>query len=394
MTAGASAGVEPDGAPPVAGQAPVVVRGVASRSDRDRFIRLPWRIYADDPVWVPPLIHDVRNALDPARHPFHRHAEVELFLAWRGDQVVGRIAAIVNHTHNAFHDEQAGFFGLFESVDDGEVARALLGTVESWLRERGMCLVRGPMNFSTNDEIASPGVLVDGFDTPPVLLMGHAPRWYAGLLEHAGYTKSKDLLAYWLVNAEQERFARFAERVAQKHNVRIRPIDMKRFDAEVALVQSIYNAAWERNWGFVPMHDEEIRHMARSFRPVVVPEYVRIAFVDDKPVGFSLMLPDYNTVFKTLNGRLFPFGLFKLLWQKRRISTVRMLTLGLIPEYRNRGLDALLIHTQIMTSLARGITGGECSWILEDNWEMRRGLERMGAHVYKTYRVYERALTD
>jgi len=393
MTAGDSAGGDgPAGSSTGGGVAAVVVRPVASRSDRDRFIRFPWRIYGDDPVWVAPLISEVRAAIDPARHPFHEHAEVELFLAWRGAEVVGRIAAILNRTHIEVHEEKAGFFGLFESINDPVVSRALLRAAGTWLHERGMQIIRGPMNLSTNDELTSPGVLIDGFDSPPVLLMGHTPAYYAPLLEGDGFTKSKDLLAYWMENVVQERFTRFAERIRERHNVRIRHLDMQHFEADVALVQRIYNAAWERNWGFVPMSEAEIRHMAKSFRPIVVPEYVLLAFVGDEPVGFSLLLPDYNVALKRVNGRMFPFGVVRFLWHRRRIHTVRMLTLGLIPEYRNRGLDALLIHSQILTSLGKGVTGGECSWILEDNWEMRRGLERMDAYVYKTYRVYEKAL--
>jgi len=395
MMAGDSAGGDmPAGSSTRGGVVAVVVRPVASRTDRDRFIRLPWRIYANDPVWVPPLISEVRAALDPARHPFHEHAEVALFLAWRGDAVVGRIAAILNHAHIAFHEEKAGFFGLFESINDPIVAHELLRAAGKWLHERGMQIMRGPMNLSTNDELASPGVLIDGFDAPPVVLMAHTPAYYVSLLESEGFTKAKDLLAYWLDNAVQGRFASFAERVRERHDVRIRHLDMGRFEADVALVQRIYNAAWEKNWGFVPMTEAEIRHMAKSFRPIVVPEYVLLAFVGDVPVGFSLLLPDYNVALRHVNGRMFPFGVVRFLWHRRRIRTVRMLTLGLIPEYRNRGLDALLIHSQILTSLGKGVTGGECSWILEDNWEMRRGLERMGAKAYKTYRVYEKALPD
>ncbi|MCI0432325.1 MAG: N-acetyltransferase [Gemmatimonadetes bacterium] len=394
MTAGGSAGGRVIAAPAGAGDVGVVVRPVVSRAERDRFIRFPWQIYVDDPVWVPPLIGEVRTALDPAKHPFHQHAEVETFLAWRGENVVGRIAAIVNRTHIEFHNEQVGFFGLFEAIDDSAVTRALLGTVEDWLREKGMHGVRGPMNFSTNDELVSPGVLVDGFDHPPIVLMAHTPPYYAPLLEQAGYAKSMDLLAYWFHNAVPERFARLVDRITERQQVTIRHLDMKRFDEEVALVQRIYNSAWEKNWGFVPMNEVEIRYLAKSLRPVIIPEYVRFAYVRGEPVGFALMLPDYNVALKRLNGRLFPIGFIRLLWHRRRISTSRMLTLGVIPEYRKGGLDALLIHSQIVAALERGIVGGECSWILENNHEMRHGLERMGAEPYKTYRVYEKALAS
>jgi GNAT superfamily N-acetyltransferase len=376
---------------PAAPAAAIEVRPVASRSDLDRFIKLPWRIYAHDPAWVPPLISDVKSVLDDT-HPFHRHADVHLFLAWRGDEVVGRIAAILNHAHNAFHEEKTAFFGLFESVQDAGVVTALLATVERWAADLELDRVRGPMNLSTNDELVGPGVLIDGFDTPPVLMMGHAPPWYAALIEQAGYTKAKDLLAYWIPAAVQERHIRFAEKVQKRMNVRFRTLDMKRFEEDVALVQDIYNSAWERNWAFVPMSEAEIRHLAKQLKPVIEPEFCILAFVDDEPVGFALMLPDYNTIIRRMNGRLFPFGFLKLLWYRRKIDSARILTLGLKPAWRNRGLDALLIHNLIVNGMRRGIRHGECSWVLEDNVGMRRGIENAGGNLYKTYRVFEKAL--
>lgn len=378
------------GGPPTS-VAPIEVRPVESRKDLDRFIRLPWRIYKDDPAWVPPLISDVKSVLD-TRHPFHRHADVRLYLAWRDNEVVGRVAGILNHAHNEFHGEKTAFFGLFESVRDIDVTRALLRTVEAWARELGMDRLRGPMNLSTNDELVGPGVLVEGFDSPPVLMMGHTPPWYANLLEQADYRKAMDVLAYWIPAAIQERHVRFAEKVQKRMNVEFRTLDMKRFEAEVALVQDIYNSAWERNWAFVPMSEEEIRHLAKQLKPVIEPEFCILAFVDGEAVGFALMLPDYNRILKTMNGRLFPFGFLKLLWNRRKLDSVRILTLGLKPAWRNRGLDALLIHNLIVNGMRRGIRHGECSWVLEDNVGMRRGIENAGGKVYKTYRVYEKAL--
>lgn len=370
----------------------VDVRPVAGRADLERFLRLPWKIYADDPNWVPPLLSDMRVVLDPAKHPFHKHAEVATFLAWRGNVPVGRIAAVVNRAHNDFHQDRTGFFGLFESIDDQGVADALLLTAEAWLRERGMTAVQGPMNLSTNEESCSPGVLIDGFHRPPVIMMAHTPRYYATLIERAGYGKAKDLLSYWIEAKEPpERLRKGYERLLEAGGYTVRSLDMRRFDEEVAIVQDIYNSAWERNWGFVPMSGDEIAHMAKQLKPVVDPELVALAFAGDEPVGFVLALPDYNKALRHVNGRLFPLGIFKLLWHRRRLDTVRTLTLGVKPSHRGKGLDALLITHINLEGNRKGIWRGECSWILEDNEPMRRILERV-AVADKTYRIYEKSV--
>ncbi len=370
----------------------IEVRALAGRADQRAFIRLPWRIYAGDPAWVPPLMHDVKKVMD-RKHPFHRHADVEYFLARRNGEVVGRIAAIHNRAHVEFHEEPCGFFGLFECIDDVEVARALLKTAEQWVAERGMRIIRGPVNLSTNDELYSPGVVIDGFEKRPAIMMAHTPPYYVRLLETAGYSKAKDLLSIWLdLPVPPPRFVRGSERLKKRERVEIRPIDLKQFEREVRIVQDIYNEAWEKNWGFVPMTEAEIQNLAMQLRPVVVPDLVLIAEVDGEPVGFALGLPDYNQALAKVNGRLFPFGVAKLLWHKRNIKAIRVITLGLKPGYRHRGLDAMLILHLVLGAAPRGYPRGECSWILEDNWEMRRGLERLGGEVYRTYRVYERAL--
>lgn len=373
----------------------IEVRAVGSRTDLDSFIRLPWRIYRDDPLWVPPLISDVRRVLDRKRHPFHHHAEVEYFLAWRGKEVVGRIVATVNHAYNEFHEDRSGFFGFFESIDDQSVADALLRTAEDWLRERGRDSVSGPFNFSTNDELYSGGVLVDGFDTPPAVMMAHSPPYYARLLENAGYGKAKDLLSYWVDGRNTPpRLVRALERFSRNERIQVRGLNIRDFDGEVARIKEIYNAAWEKNWGFVPMTDAEFQDMADQLRPIVEPSLCQLAEVDGEPVGFALQLPDLNQAFRHVNGRLFPFGVFKFLWYKRKIQSVRVLTLGVKPAYRKRGLDALLITHIYQADQEKGRAQGECSWILEDNAEMRHGLERLGGYVYKTYRVFQKPLSD
>jgi GNAT superfamily N-acetyltransferase len=370
------------------------VRPVAGRADLDRFLRLPWRIYERDPNWVPPLLADVRAALDPRRHPFHQHADVATFLAWQDGTPVGRIAAIVNRGHNEFHHDRLGFFGLFECVDEERVASALLRTAEEWLRARGMDSVQGPMNLSTNEEVCSPGVLVDGFHRPPVILMGHAPPYYARLVERAGYEKAKDLIAYWLEGrAPPRRIKQAYDRLLRGGSIRLRSLDMKDFDAEIARIQTVYNSAWERNWGFVPMTSAEIEHLAKELKPVLNPRLCPIAEVGGEVVGFALGLPDYNVALRHVNGRLFPFGILQLLWYRRRIDALRTLTLGLKPGFRNRGLDAAMITHIYIEGNSIGIWRSECSWILEDNWDMRRGLERIGAVADKTYRLYGKTLS-
>ena len=372
---------------------PVEVRAVASRSDLDRFIKLPWRIYQNDPLWVAPLLMDVRKVLNRDIHPFHKHAEVEYFMAERDGELVGRIAAIVNHAHNEFHNDRVGFFGFFESIDDQSVADALLRRSETWLRERGRDRARGPTNFSTNDELLSPGLLIDGFDKPPAIMMAHTPPYYVGLLERSGYAKAMDLLAFWM-DARQtpERFARAMKKLARSSDVVLRPLNLRDFDGEVARLKTIYNASWERNWGFVPMTDDEFTFLAKQLKPIVEPHLISIGEAKGEPVAFGLVLPDFNQALKHVNGRLFPFGLLKFLWHKRKIDRVRMLTLGVTPAYRKQGIDVLMLVGLMEESQKRGIAQGEGSWVLEDNVPMIHGMERMGAFVYKTYRVYEKPL--
>jgi hypothetical protein len=371
----------------------VSVTPVAGRADLERFLRLPWRIYADDPHWVPPLLADVRTALDPKKHPFHQHADVATFLARRGRDVVGRIAAVVNRAHNSFHQDRIGFVGLFESIDDQGVADALFATAGDWLRERGMHSARGPVNLSTNEEFCSPGVLIDGWHRPPVIMMAHTPPYYPRLFERAGFSKARDLVAYWHEAHEAPaRLQRAYDRLLRDESVRVRSFDMRRFEDEVAGILRIYNSAWEKNWGFVPMSDAEVAHMAKQLKPVVNPRMCAFVEVDGQPVAFVLGLPDYNMALRHANGRLFPLGLFKLLWHRRSIDSARIITLGVMSGYRHRGFDAALIAHTFIEGNKAGIWRGECSWILEDNWEMRRGMERVGAVADKTYRIFDKPL--
>lgn len=364
---------------------------VGNGKELHRFVTLPWKVYRGDANWVPPLIGDMKSMLRPEKHPFYRHGEVALFMALRRGEPVGRIAAIINHRHNEFQEEKTGFFGFFETVNDPYVSGALLERAADWTRERGMDRLRGPASFSTNEECA---MLIDGFDSPPCVMMPYNPPYYPTLMEGAGFTKAKDLVAYNLTREEasEDRLRRLAEVIAQREQVSIRPIDRKRFGEEVANFSVVYNQAWEKNWGFVPMTDEEIEHMAKSLKSVIEPDLVLFMQKNGSTIGFAMALPDLNRALKHANGRLFPLGLVKILWHARRIHKVRVLVLGLLKEYRGRGLDVLLYLHLYRNGLRKGYNEGEFSWILEDNVSIRRPLERMGAHVYKTYRFYERAL--
>ena len=369
--------------------APLRVAAVRSRGELRRFVDLPWRLYAGDPCWVPPLKKQVRGLLGTA-HPFYRDdaAERELFLAWRGGRVAGRIAAILNRAHNAFHGDRWGFFGFFECEDDPEAAQALFDAAEQWIGARGKDTLRGPMNFSTNDDCGS---LIDGFATPPAIMTPHNPPYHARLYDAARFTKAKDLLAYWIPHDNPpERLVRAVEMLRKRKAIVTRSMDMKRFESEVDLIRTIYNDAWEKNWGFVPMTQAEIEHMAKQLKPVVDPEMVVFAEIRGEPVAFALGLPDFNIALKHAGGSLFPFGFLAILWWQRKIHQARVLTLGIKQGYRASGIDALLIYEMFVRGHRQGYTKGEFSWILEDNYAMRRPLEATGAIAYKTYRIYDR----
>jgi hypothetical protein len=359
----------------------------------DRFIRLPWRIYAGDPAWVPPLIAEVRKVLRPD-HPFREHAEMECFLATDPSGPVGRVAAVVNHTYNSFHDTRTGFVGLFETIDDPAVAASLLDSACAWLADRGMTEAIGPFNLSTNDELYSPGILLDNFQHPPSLMMAHNPPYYARLFEAAGWKKERDLLSYWLEDDSiPDRLVRGVERLTGGiDGLVVRQIDLERLDLELDKVKEVYNSAWERNWGFAPLSEPEIANLARELKPIADARFALIAEVHGAPIGFALAVPDYNQALRHVNGRLWPIGIFKLLWHRRKIDSLRVLTLGLKPEYQRRAVDALFYLRIFQNGLAAGYRSAEASWILEDNWGMRRALERMGAQVHKTYRVFGKPL--
>ncbi len=367
----------------------ITIRAVHHPSDLMEFIKLPWKIYRNDPLWVPPLIGDRKKLLDRKKNPFYKHAEMELFLAEKDHELVGRIGAIINHRHNHFHNENIGFFGFYESINDQNVANALFDSAKQWLRAKGIVAMRGPANPSMNDEC---GLLIQGFEYRPAILMTYNLPYYIELFEQYGLRKAKDLYAYFIEKstAMSEKILRVASYVKKKENVKIRPLNMKDFNNEIRIVKEIYNKAWSYNWGFVPMTDEEIEYVADDLKQIVDPDMALFAEINGQHVGFSLALPDINMALKHVkNGRLFPFGLVKILWYRRFISLVRFVILGVIKEYQRRGIDGLFYVESFQRGVPKGYHQGEASWVLEDNEMMKRAAASMNARLYKIYRMYE-----
>ena len=376
---------------------PVLIRRIGrSRAELSRFFDVADRIYASDPNWVAPLRSDVAKVFQD-ENPFFRHGEIQLFLANRGSRTVGRIAAILDRNHNAFHGEKAAFFGFFESEDDPETAGKLLEAAAVWGRERKMTVLRGPTNPTLNDEA---GLLVEGFDSPPVLMMTYNPRSYAALIEGQGFRKAKDLLAYWFPLEEKplERLSRVAERFRKREpDIVVRNVSKGGLAVDLAKIREVYNAAWEKNWGFVPMTPEEMDFMAKRLKPLLVEELLWLAEARRsdgtlEPIGFMLMLPDYNLAIAPTRGRLLPFGWLKFLIASRSIRTVRVLTLGIRKEYRLRGIQSIMMADSLRYLLGKGYTGAEVSWLLEDNELVIGAVKLWGGKLYKTYRIYEKSL--
>ncbi len=372
------------------------VRVAKSPSDLADFIDLPYRLYRDVATWVPPFKRDVKTQLDREHNPFFEHGEAEYYLAERDGKVVGRVAAIVNRLHNEVHDDNVGFFGFFECVADAEAAEALLSRAASWLAERGMTEMRGPMSFSVNEEC---GLLVEGFDEPPFLMMPYNRPYYDPLLKGIGFTGVKDLLAYRGGDMTgpvppPERLVRASEVLERRLGVTLRPADMSRFASEIQKVREIFNASWSDNWGFVPMTEAEVAHGAGEFKPVVIPDLMPFAMKDGREVAFALAVPNVNEVLiKNRSGALFPAAP-KLVWslKRRKLRSLRIFLLGVLPELRGKGIDAMLYLWIWAKAAKHGIGGGEAGWILEDNPAMKAGLEKMGFEAWKRYRVYEKTI--
>jgi GNAT superfamily N-acetyltransferase len=369
----------------------LTIRPVASSSDEMRFIKAQWLFYEGNPHWVPPLILDRKKLIDRRKNPFYKHARMELFLAERMGKVVGRIGAIVNDNHNREHRENIGFFGFFECVNEQPVADALFDAAAAWLTNQGVTAVRGPANPSVNDEY---GLLVEGFDRSPMIMMPYNPPYYASLIEGYGFRKVKDLYAYQVVRESflSEKLARVSRIVREREGLVIRTLNMRKFPDEVRTIRELYARGWERNWGEVPMTEEEFNYAAGDMKAIVDPDLVIIAEIKGKPVGFGLTLPDINQVLiRNRKGRLVP-GLIRLLLQKKRINQVRIIILGVLPEYLNSGIGGLLFVETGTRAVAKGYYTGEASWVLEDNVMMNRGAQLMNGVITKRYRLFQKPL--
>lgn len=361
------------------------------QSDLNDFIKFEWNVYQNDSNWVPHLLIERKEFLDPKKNPFFEHSDVAFFLAYKNKGIAGRIAAVVNHAHNTFHEDKVGFFGLFDCLNDQEVADALIAEAKAFVMSKGMTSIRGPVNLSTNDEC---GLLVEGLNQPPQIMMTYNPEYYITLIENCGFVKAKDLFAYYVdVPAEvPERLRRGVDIIMKRNEFTIRKINIKDFKNEVQRIKKIYNAAWERNWGFIPMTDKEFDHLGVQMKQILDPDFLFIAEHKGEPIGFSLTIPNINeALIKISDGRLLPFGLIKLLWHTRKgqMKSVRVITLGVTPQHRNSGIDIVFYYKAFEEAIRKKLTWAEMSWILEDNIPMNRALERMGATVYKTYRLYE-----
>ncbi|MBC8412173.1 MAG: GNAT family N-acetyltransferase [Nitrospira sp.] len=350
------------------------------------FLEFPYTLYRDNPHWVPQLNRDIK-ALFSKDNPFFEHAEVQPFIARKNGSTAGRITAIYNTTYTDYYNEPVGFFGFFDCIDDLEVARSLIDAVKNWLVSRNMTSMMGPMNFSSNEEI---GVLFEGFDEPPMIMMPYNHPYYDRLYKECGFERVRDLFAYIadVPDSFPEKVYRVA-RISEKKGVSVRPIRMKHFAQEMEIFREIYNSAWEKNWGFMPMTANEINHAAKELKSIVVPDLTLIAEHNGEAVGFMMFLPDFNYVLKKLDGRLLPFGIFKALWHTRKITDARLLLLGIKPGFRRRGVDSLLFLKGLEGLKKHGYKRMEFSWILEDNHDVKRVIETMNGDLYKKYRVYQ-----
>lgn len=367
---------------------------VSSQSERDAFIEFQWRIYEKDPAWVPPLLIERKEFLNRDKHPFYKHGDAALFLAKRGEEIVGRIMASDDPNYNALHQSNVGCFGLFESIDDVDVARALFDAATDWLRKRGRSEISGPIDYSTNYVC---GLLIDGFEHSPTILTAHNPPYYARLIEANGFTKEVDWFAWWFdpKNAPLSRLRRLVEARMRKTSANVRSINLRDLASDSARLAAVFNKAWENNWGFVPFTAAESGYMAKEMRPLIDPQMTLIAEIDNAPVAFVICVPDINVALKSINGRLtrfgLPIGLVKLLWQRRKIRTARFVALGVLEKYRRTGIAEMLVLRVLEEGASRGFCA-ELSMTLEDNVMVNRFIEAMGASKYKTYRIYRRSL--
>ncbi|MBN1260576.1 MAG: N-acetyltransferase [Anaerolineae bacterium] len=376
---------------------------VETAEERTKFNHFQWEVYKGDPLWCPPLLSEREEFLDPNRHPFHQHAKVRYFMAYRGDKPVGRIAGFINYRHNEYWNEKVGFFGLYEVLEDREASDALLRAAEDFVREEGMTAIRGPMNFSTNEEC---GLLVDGWNGPPVVMMTYNPQYYVDYIEGTGYIKAMNLFAYLgdMTHMKPDgtginpKLLRAANRVRERYNITIRPINMKDFDAEKRRVKKIYNAAWSKNWGFVPLTDAELDHLGEALKILLDPKVTFFAEIEGEPIAFLLPFVDLcQPLVKAYPKPGTPEWITMLKlgywWKVRRsVTTIRAAVGGIIEEYQGSGVAALLFLEGILAGVRQGYKAVEFSWVLETNIPMRQTAAIFEAELYRTYRIYEKTL--
>ncbi len=370
--------------------AEITIQPVETRSQQKRFICLPWRIYQNDPCWMPPLIMSQEELLGFRPHPFYERSKSRSFLVTRGGRDVGRITAIVNAGHIERYNEQRGFFGFFECDDDTAASRALFQAAGDWLHAQGMTSIRGPANPSLNYEC---GLLIEGFDTPPFFMMTHNRPWYPHLVEDAGFGKIEDMYAFWgavsMLGTLDPKLTTMVAGVKERFGVTVRPLDRSRFAEEVRMFLQIYNESLGGTWGFVPLTEHEVDHMAASLKFLIAPELALVAEINGKPVGAVFCLLDYNPRIKAIDGRLFPFGFLRLLWNKKAIKRLRAISTNVIPEYQAWGIGLVLMEALAHRFITWGLEEVEFSWVLESNHLSKRTLERGGAIVTKKYRMYQ-----
>jgi GNAT superfamily N-acetyltransferase len=371
----------------------IIIQSVNGKKDIKKFIDFPHTLYATDPNYVPELYVAQSEMMDKKKYPFFDYAETEQFLAYKDDKIVGRICAIDNKRYNEYHKSNVGFFGFLDFIDDYNVLEALMKAASDWLKKRGFNDMIGPTNYSTNE---TAGVLVDGYDRPPMIMMTYNAPYYSQLLEKFGCKKEMDLYAYMILTADaSEKSIRIADaleaRLAKK-GITIRNINLKKLKQEAEKLKEVYNSAWENNWGFVPFTDKEFDHLRESLGMIADKDYLFIAEKDGKAIGFGITLPDINEVTRTIKkGRLFPTGIFKILFNKSKVKYVRVLALGVVEEYRRMGIEGLFFAKNILMAKKRNHLGGEASWILESNEMMVKAAEHLNGKRYKTYRLYRKS---
>lgn len=382
------------------------VNPVRTKQELMDFISFAWEVYKNDPNWVPPLVSMMKEMFDPQKNPLWEHSEFQNFVARRDGRVVGRITALINSSHNEIHREKMGFFGFFEVLEDYEAAEALFDAAAEWVQNKGMTALRGPAHPTVNDEY---GLLVDGFDSPPVVMMPYNPPYYAEFIERYGFEKAMDLWAYHLdtaifggekVDKLPAKLTRVANLARKRYGYQVRTISLKDWDADVERFKQVYNSAWEKNWGAVAMTEHEIEHLADGLKQIMDPDLVFIVEKDDQVVGVSITLPDVNQALLKAYPRPTtwePWTLLKFFWHykiRSCIDGIRVLILGVLEPYRGKGVDALLYYETARAALPKGYRNAEMSWILETNEPMNRAIQFLGGEVYKTYRIYQKPLSD